>query len=177
MRYKVKDIGEEGLEVRLPVTATWLAETCPDLEARPAEEGIALAGRLESAGDGYLLRGALTGGLLVPCVRCLEPAHLPLSVEITVEFVEADEDETDDPFAGSDEDGGDVLPFRGGVIDLTDEIKDEILLAIPIGPLCQEACSGICPVCGGNRNAVPCDCEERQRQAASKFAALKDMKV
>jgi uncharacterized protein len=174
MRYKTRDIGDEGLAIRLPVTAAWLAEECPGLEAEPASEGIALTGRLERSGDSYLLRGELKGALETPCARCLEPAQVPVDVPITVSFVEKDEDEEDEEDDGDD---GDILTFTGGEIDLGPELRDEILLALPIGPLCRPDCAGICPVCGGNRNSKPCDCEEQQRLAQSKLSALKNIKV
>jgi uncharacterized protein len=86
-----------------------------------------------------------------------------------VTFVPADEDE--------ELEDADVVGFAGNEIDLSDEVRDEILLAIPLQVLCQESCRGLCPVCGGNRNKVPCQCEEEQRQAASRFAALGKLKI
>jgi len=107
------------------------------------------------------------------CGRCLEAATVHLDSPVAVSYVEEDEAKTDD----SEEDDGDILSFSGGVIDLGPEIHDEILLAVPIGPLCRPDCAGICPVCGGNRNLKPCDCEEQQRVANSKLSALKNIKV
>jgi uncharacterized protein len=177
MRYKTKDIGDAGLEVRVPVTADWLAAQCPDLDATPGDAGITLTGRLDPSGDSYLLRGKLEGTLLTPCARCLEPALFPVDVPVTVSYVETDEDTAAQEEAIGDDDGGDVLTFSGGEIDLGPEIRDEILLAMPIGTLCRPDCAGICSVCGGNRNQNPCDCEEKQRLATSKLSALKDIKV
>jgi uncharacterized protein len=68
------------------------------------------------------------------------------------------------------------LTFSGGVIDLTAELRDELLLALPPSPLCREECAGLCPVCGGNRNATPCECAERERIRSGKFAALAKLK-
>jgi uncharacterized protein len=175
MRYKTKDIGDAGLDIDLPVTGEWLTAQCPDLEARPGDAGVRLTGRLERSGDSYLLRGDLRGALVTPCARCLEPALVPLDVPVIVSYVEVGED-ADDEAVGA-EDGGDVLTFSGGLIDLGPEIRDEILLAVPIGPVCRPDCAGICSVCGGNRNQVACDCEEKQRRATSKLSALKDLKV
>jgi uncharacterized protein len=95
-----------------------------------------------------------------------------LDSTLTVSYVEKD----DRPGAvEEDEDGADdvdLLHFSGGVIDLGPAIRDEILLSMPLGPLCKEDCAGICALCGGNRNLSPCDCESRQRQSSSKFAVL-----
>ena len=184
MRYKTKDIGEEGLEVRVPVTDAWLSTELPDLELTPAPKGLTFSGRLEPSGeDSYLLRGDLRGALETVCGRCLEPAQIPLDLPVVVSYVEKDEGparaaaaDEDEGGEGSD-DGGDVFTFSGGVIDLGGEIRDEILLALPISPLCRPDCAGICPVCGGNRNVQACDCEERQRLANSKLSGLKDIKL
>jgi DUF177 domain-containing protein len=174
MRFKIKDIGDDGLDVELPVTAAWLGEQCPDLDARLGAEGLTMRGVLEKSGDDVLLRGDLRGTLETACARCLEPARIALDIPLTVSFVEkgAEGDGEED---SDDED--DVAFFDGDEIDLGSELRDEILLAMPINPLCQEGCRGLCPVCGGNRNGVPCDCEERQRGVTSKLSALGRIKL
>ena len=173
MRYKTKDIGDEGLDICVAVTEAWLKAECPDLDLRPSEEGITFTGRLEQAGDEYLLRGALRGGLLTQCVRCLEPATLALDVPVTLTFVESEAPTGKE----EDEDGEeDVITFEDGTIDVRPEIRDELLLALPMGPLCREDCAGICPTCGGNRNLTPCDCAERPA-GGGKFAARAKVKL
>lgn len=173
MLFKIKDIGDDGLEVDLPVTADWLAEQCPDLGARPAAGGLHLRAVLEKSGDDVLLRGELRGALETACSRCLEGARVELDLPLTVSFVEKGADADDD----EDDDDGDVVYFDGGEIDLGAELRDEILLFMPINPLCQEGCRGLCSVCGANRNLAPCDCEERQRQVTSKLSALGKIKL
>ena len=172
MRFKINQIGDEGLALNVPVTAEWLAAACPDLEARPAASGITLRGRLTKSGSDYLLQGDIRGTLETTCGRCLEPAQLVIDAPLTVTFVPADADEAEE-----DDDDPDVVAFTGNEIDVGDELRDEILLAIPLSPLCAPTCRGLCPVCGGNRNATPCDCEERQRQGHSKLAALGRLKI
>jgi uncharacterized protein len=173
MRYKTKDIGETGLEVQAPITAAWLGTECPGIDVQPGPGGVTLKGRIEPSGEDYLLRGDLRGDLVTVCSRCLEPATVPLDVPVIVSYVEGDEDEDDE----EDDADGDVRTFLGGEIDLAPELRDEILLALPISPLCRPDCAGICSVCGGNRNATPCDCEAKQRQASSKLSSLKDLKI
>jgi len=176
MRFKINQIGDDGLAVDAPVTREWLHAACPDLDAQPGPAGVALRGRLVKSGDDYLLRGEVRGALETPCARCLEPARIDVEAPLVVTFVprSGQGDEADE--TGADEDP-DVVEFAGNEIDLADEVRDEILLAIPVSPLCAPTCRGLCPVCGGNRNLVPCDCAERQRQGESKFAALGRLKV
>ena len=72
---------------------------------------------------------------------------------MTVTFVPAGTEDVE----RDDEDGDpDVVTFKGGEIDLSGELRDELVLAMPFNPLCDEACRGLCPLCGGNRNLVPC---------------------
>ena len=170
MRFKINEIGPEGLSLDVPITSEWLATACPDLEARPGAASLALRGRLTRNGDDYLFVGHVGGVLETTCARCLEPARVKIDTSMTVDFVPADDDDDE-----LDEDG-DVVGFAGNEIDVSDEVRDEILLAIPLQVLCQESCRGLCPVCGGNRNADPCTCEEKQRQQQSKFAALAKLK-
>jgi len=181
MRFKINQIGDDGLAVDAPVTGDWLHAACPDLDAHPGPGGVAVRGRLLKSGDDYLLRGQVRGSLEMPCARCLEPARVDVDAPLVVTFVPRSgtgpmQTQTDDDAAEPGDDP-DVVEFAGNEIDLSDEVRDEILLAIPVSPVCAPTCCGLCPVCGGNRNLVPCDCAERQRQGESKFAALGRLKV
>lgn len=172
MRYKIKDIGEAGIDVCVDVTAPWLAAECADIPVNLSKAGVRLEGRLEPAGQGYLLRGNLHGELTVSCARCLEPAPVAIEAPMAVSFLEkaedAPEDEEDQP--------DDVVRFEHGVIDLGECIRDELLLAVPMSAVCRADCAGICPTCGRNRNLTPCDCEKRAIDT-SKFAALAKIKL
>jgi uncharacterized protein len=176
MQFKVKDIGEHGLEVDLPVTATWLAAQCPDLDARPAPGGLRFHGRLEPSGEDYLLRGQLEGKMMVACSRCLEPAELALDVPVSVVYVEKERGADDEAEEDESLEAPDVLTFEDGLVDLGSEIRDEILLAIPVSVLCGPDCAGLCSICGGNRNQNPCDCAEREGARVSKLAGLAKFK-
>lgn len=174
MRFQARDIAEDGLDLDLPLDADWLRRNVP--EAQPTEDGLRLRGRLERSGDDFLLRGRLRGALSQPCGRCLEPARVPVDSELTVSFVQKDPGlpttETIDP----DDAGGDTVVFDGDEIDVGEQVREELLIALPMTPLCKDDCLGICPVCGGNRNRKACDCEEKARQKLSPFAALAKLK-
>jgi uncharacterized protein len=172
MRYKTKDIGEGGIDLRVAVSEAWLAAECPDASLGLTKAGMCFEGRLEPAGEGYLLRGTLRGALLVPCARCLELALVEVESPMAVTFVERDGDEDLD---GEDSEE-DVVAFERGTIDLGRPIRDEILLAVPMSSVCRPDCAGICPVCGRNRNLTPCDCD-KQALETSKFGVLAKMKL
>jgi uncharacterized protein len=188
MLFKIKEIGDDGLSLDLPVTAAWLASECPGLEAVPGPKGLKLRGQLTESDGDIFLNARLRGDLEGTCGRCLEKARVPVELNLTVTFmprpepahghgqaaagrgakqhegrpVDDDEDEVDDV---------DVAHYDGDEVNLAPEIRDQILLTYPIKPLCREDCAGLCPVCGGNRNVRACACETRQATAQQPFAA------
>ena len=172
MRYKIKDIGEDGIDIRVAVSEAWLAAECPDAPLCLSEGGVTFDGRLEPVGEGYLLRGTLRGGLTVPCGRCLEPAMVQIESPVAATFVEGDEPEVTE----DDDTPDDVVVFQYGVIDVGQPLRDEILLAIPMTPVCRPECAGICPTCGVNRNLTPCGCR-KQPLETSKLGALVKVKL
>jgi uncharacterized protein len=183
MQIKAKDIGEDGVDVDLAVTPAWLEQQVLDPGVKPSPEGLRFKGRVEPSGPSFqefLVRGKLQGALITPCSRCLEDATLPLDVDVSVLFVDKGRklpgqgNDTDEDDASLE--APDVLTFDDGIIDLGEELREEILLALPTQVLCAEDCKGLCPVCGGNRNQVPCQCEDAQKQAQSKFATLAKLK-
>ncbi len=170
MRFKINEIGAEGLPLHVPVTAEWVAAACPEAELRPGPGGLALDGRIDKTGEDYLLRAHVRGELEMTCARCLEPARIPIDVPLALTFVSSEADKTDG------DDDPDVVPLKGNEIDVGDEVRDEILLALPLNPLCQEACRGLCEVCGANRNLSACTCKAGVA-ATAPFAALGKLKL
>jgi uncharacterized protein len=131
------------------------------------------------AGDSYLLQGTLHGALIMPCARCLEDALVKVDLPMTFTFVEHFAGDgrakvkvkVDDEELEQDE----RVAFEHGVIDLGPTIRDELLLALPMKPICSESCLGICATCGGNRNLTQCTCSDAPREG-SPFAKLAKMK-
>ncbi len=106
--------------------------------------------------SGILLDGHIDTVVEVTCSRCLERTELPLDVDIHEVFSIPGMEETFDGFdtvftIGADE-----------KIDIEPALNENIIVNIPVKPLCSENCLGICPVCGKNRNLEKCDCEEEK---------------
>ena len=72
------------------------------------------------------------------------------------------------------DDDVDFAPFEGDEIDLGELFREQILLAIPMTPLCREECKGLCPVCGADLNAGECSCE--RGEIDPRWSALADLK-
>lgn len=58
--------------------------------------------------------------------------------------------------------------------DLTDELRQSIILALPSYPVCRQDCRGVCPTCGKNLNEGPCTCDHAERD--SRWGALDALK-
>lgn len=174
MRFDIKEIDDGGLTVDIPITEAWLTAECPGVEATLGPKGLRLRGSLQKMGEDVLLRANLTGEMRSTCVRCLEEARIRVVLPMLTTFVEPSDDDDDDE---EKDDDLDVATFDGDEIDLGPEIRDQLMLALPLHPLCREDCLGLCAVCGGNRNTDPCSCEEKARQAASPLGALGKIKL
>ena len=100
--------------------------------------------------NGLLLQVELGAQITAECACCLESLSQPLEIN----FAEVYTFKQDSAI-----ESGQVVP-EDGVIDLQPLVREEMLLTVPINPLCSPDCIGLCPVCGGNRNVEPCSHEE-----------------
>jgi uncharacterized protein len=119
------------------------------------------------------LRGQTT--LQVACSRCLEPVMEPVPLDISEEFLQTVDVITGTPL-GAPKDDPALLIDGHHDLHLTDLLREYLLVALPMHPLCREDCKGLCPHCGHNLNLGPCDCNKEtgdERWVALK-ALLKD---
>lgn len=131
------------------------------------KEPVAVAGRLQSIGDGrFYWQGTARTAVKGECRRCLTPVTPSLSLEIGALF-------TQDPEALDDPDSYPVAP-DATEIDVTPAVREELVLAAPRYALCREDCKGLCPQCGRDLNAGPCGCVPVVEERWQPLKALKD---
>ncbi|MFH1830183.1 MAG: DUF177 domain-containing protein [Pseudomonadota bacterium] len=65
--------------------------------------------------------------------------------------------------------------YEGDRFDVSEVIREQIVLAEPMKHLCKEDCKGLCPRCGKNLNKGPCTCSEEHQ--GTSFVALKDVRI
>lgn len=142
-----------------------LVEARPDeLGLDPSQWGERVRGRLavEKSGDQVTVRGHLEADALLECVRCLEPARLPLRVPFEV-FAERAGGRRAAEEADLERD--DYMQFHDGrQLDLREEAREALLLEVPIAPTCRPDCRGLCPRCGADLNQGPCGCAPRAEE-------------
>ncbi|RYU12317.1 YceD family protein [Nocardioides iriomotensis] len=124
----------------------------------PEGSPIELDLRLEAVMEGVLVTGTAAARLEGECVRCLEPIHDDVEVDLQELFVYEDED------SGADDEESGVSRMEGDLLDLEPVLRDTVVLSLPFQPLCQDDCPGLCPECGarladdpGHRHDEPID--------------------
>ena len=94
---------------------------------------------------GIFVCGELQAKLQLVCSRCLVSFEKPVLLKIEEEYLSRAEERA---FAIDEH----------GEIELSEAVRQYMLLASPMKPLCREDCAGLCPVCGHNLNQGTCEC-------------------
>ena len=116
---------------------------------------------IQKSGQEFYCQGTVSGLVKLECARCL------------TEFSEERTGDTDfiiAPQPPADEREADVIDDEDYVFligddlraDVTGQVRQSLILALPMKPLCRADCLGLCASCGANRNETPCDCEEKK---------------
>ena len=113
----------------------------------PAGADLDLDLRLESVMEGVLVSGTATAPLSGECGRCLEPVDTTSTVDLQELFAYADSEDQDE----------DVSLLSGDLLDLEPALRDAVVLALPLTPLCREDCAGLCAECGERLDDLPED--------------------
>jgi uncharacterized protein len=118
---------------------------------------VEFAADLHKDGRKFRLAGRVRTSLELPCSRCLEPFTIGIDAPFDVMFL-PQSDATGEGETEIDDDDVGVSFYRDDELDLGDVVREQFYLAIPMKPLCQPNCQGLCPVCGINRNVATCEC-------------------
>ncbi len=105
--------------------------------------------------EDILLQGWLEGTAELQCGRCLESYVQPLHMDLELEFQPSVAILTGEPLPLPEDDAVYVIDEHH-TLDLTEAVREQVLLNLPMRPLCRADCAGLCPVCGKNLNEGPC---------------------
>ncbi len=134
---------------------------------------VHLEGSLVRHTEGFALTGRYAASGTVLCARCLTPVSWSENESFVLDIRAPLVAPTDEEVSLAAEDL-DVVFVEGDELDLVDVAAEQVLLALPMKVLCDEACAGLCPSCGGNRNvAGQCRC---QPEADPRWEALRELK-
>jgi len=121
-------------------------------------------GKVARAGTDVYLTGTVTGLVELVCSRCVQEFAFPLQSQVEVHYIRRPDPLPEEVELEREE--LEQCTYQGEEIDIAPEIRDQLLLSIPLKPLCKEDCLGLCSRCGANLNFEQCECaveEENHR--------------
>ncbi len=144
----------------------------------PADAGklrkpIHLEAHVRKVRDEITIEGRLSTRVDVVCARCLKAHDEILDEAFEVVYF------PQPALLGQDDDVEltpselDCYYYEGETISLLEVVRDQVLLMIPVKPLCRPDCAGLCPTCGKNLNLGPCECAPQTGDA--RFAVLEQL--
>lgn len=153
MKILISEITEDGLD--LEFEETFISESLYLLSP------VRVALRIERIGAEVLAKGQVKTRIDLQCSRCLR--HFPKVMEVAVNavFHPMEELKGDEKHEIKD-DELDTGFYQGDELDVNEFVLEQILLDVPMKPLCDESCKGICPKCGADLNVRTCDCEHKE---------------
>jgi DUF177 domain-containing protein len=123
--------------------------------------------------DKFRLVGSVKTELELACSRCLDPYRMAVDAPFDIRYLPASEASTEGESEVEEEDL-ETSYYRDDQIDLNELLREQFYLALPMKPLCQDGCKGLCPQCGTNLNAGTCDCAPEWEDP--RLAGLKALK-
>jgi uncharacterized protein len=123
--------------------------------------------------EGILVTGHAQTEVRVPCGRCLTPTVTAVEFDLEEQFRPSI-----DLITGATvpmEEGEDPVTRIDGhhILDLTEVVRQNLLLSIPISSLCHPQCRGLCPGCGANLNEEACTCQREEGDL--RLSALREL--
>jgi uncharacterized protein len=119
--------------------------------------------RVSRTAQGLLVQVKMEAEIMAECARCLTEFPQPLEADFTDLYAFTPNSVTE---------SGLLLP-ENGKINLAPVLRDEMLLSLPINPVCEPGCKGLCPICGENMNETHCEhIEENGDPHLSKLKSL-----
>lgn len=121
---------------------------------------------------GVIARGHARAILDLTCARCLEPFSAPTEIDFEEEYRPVIDIVTGQPSAPLESDTAFFISENHS-IDLTEALRQDLLLTVEIVPVCRPDCRGLCPTCGVNLNTETCNCSQVDDE--NPFAALQSL--
>ena len=108
---------------------------------------------------GILVTGNAHMSIRQTCRRCLEPMAIDVDLGIEEEFIPSIDIETGATLPITDEDEADLIIDEHHMLDLSEVLRQYVIVAGTSPGLCRPDCDGLCPICGTNMNLEPCNCQ------------------
>lgn len=165
------------LEISTPVLTlsdeTYDPEDPAVVEAQSVEGNV----KVTRLAEDLLVQGSVGAEVPLVCSRCLESFTIPVTATLEEKYQPSVDVYTGRPLVRAEmvADDGVFSISASHEMDLVEPVRQSLLVALPIRPLCREDCAGLCPQCGKNLNEGPCDCEPDDSD--NRWAALTELNL
>jgi uncharacterized protein len=167
---ELKSLEQEDLVLERTEWAQALGiELTPEVNREP----LVIYCELAKNGDMISAKGWVKSRMLLTCGRCLKEFEAPFKSFFEVHY-RPQPDEMVETEEGFPEGEMEVVYFQGDILDIGDQIRQTVLLSVPMRALCKDDCRGLCGSCGRDLNSESCDCQEPP--ADPRWDALKSFK-
>ena len=172
MVFDIEEVGGEGLDFNFQINKDQFEINQADLYVN---SDIEVNGCLTRVGDDIYLKGKVVTELVMNCSRCLDLLFHSVDSNLKSHFVPSDHGCVSAGEVELHVSDIDKEVYEDHRIDLTQSIRDGILLAVPVVCLCRDDCKGICSQCGKNLNQGSCKCSN-ESFVDPRLEVLKDFK-
>lgn len=127
--------------------------------------------------DNVLVQGDVSATVPLECSRCLEMFDLPIEATLEEQYEPVIDVYTGAPVRRDDKERNDLIfdIDANHMMDLTEPVRQALLVALPMKPLCREECKGICLHCGGNLNET--DCGHTEETNDDRWSGLRALRL
>jgi uncharacterized protein len=179
LRVSVETLPQEGMDMTVDFPAAHfplLRQMTSEGECR-FDGTVSVSARLTHREQMVAVTGSAETAAGMRCGRCLGGYEASVSASFSLLYSPRPDTDTEarSEIVHVDGDELGLYFFDGDEIDLTDAVQEQILLSLPMQPLCREDCRGICPGCGADRNRETCSCGKPA--GTGPFAALANLNL
>ena len=173
MQLDLTQLGRHGrADVHVDRTYEPAAFAPRDTDEYTVASPVHLVVAVHKDGTAFRVTGRVQTTLRLECGRCLEPFTVPVGSAFDLRYVAQETASTHEEREIRDEDLA-TSYYSDDTLDLDELMREQFELALPMKPLCSEACKGLCATCGANLNKATCDCKPAWEDP--RLAALKGL--
>ncbi len=148
--FDMKDLRHEdfkAFEVLVPAASLGLV-----YEEAEFTEPLSCAVRLFRQGNDTIYVAAdIETKISVECRRCINPFEVDITTTLELLFAVGSE--------SLEQREADERYYDGEILDISEDVRQEVILEVPVWSLCSEMCKGLCSHCGAELNFEACACE------------------
>lgn len=168
---RISDLTENGVHIERLEEPEWLVnlpELWSESDVYQSLSKIRIDLQVSKVLKEVTVIGNVSLSIQAPCSRCVEAVKIELNPLISLVLSPRDK-------VKDEEDDLEHETYQDDEIDLSDYLREQVAISLPVKVVCSEDCKGLCTSCGINLNIENCTCDSEQIDP--RFAVLKDLKI